>query len=109
MLKELLHRLGSPTPVFFRKVRALGGRLGAAGLGLVGLPAVLPAAAPLGLLHAAAALATGGSYLIVAGTVVAAVASLACEAPEAGADAVEGSGAAGPQVVVTPDDRYGGC
>lgn len=68
----LWDRLKLPTPRFFRKVRAIGTALGALGVVLtttqVPLPAIVVAI---------------GSYLVLAGSVAAAISSVAVE-PEAG-------------------------
>jgi len=65
-------RFKLPTPRFFRKVRAIGAALGALGLVLTTTQVPLPAV-----------LVTIGSYLILAGSVAAAVSSVAVE-PETG-------------------------
>lgn len=66
-------RLKLPTPRFFRKVRAIGAALGALGLVLTTTQVPLPAI-----------IITIGSYLILAGSVAAAISSVAVE-PESGA------------------------
>ena len=58
----LLQRIKAPTPVFFKKVRNLSLSVASAGVALLGLPVMLP------LL-----LQQVSGYLIVAGTVAAAV------------------------------------
>ncbi|MDF7810471.1 hypothetical protein P1X16_03760 [Hymenobacter sp. YC55] len=68
----LWDRLRLPTPQFFRKVRAIGSALGALGLVLTTTQVPLPAI-----------VVTIGSYLILAGSVAAAISSVAVE-PEAG-------------------------
>lgn len=68
----LWNRLRLPTPHFFRKVRAIGAALSALGLVLTTTQVPLPAI-----------VVTIGSYLILAGSVAAAISSVAVE-PEAG-------------------------
>ena len=59
---NLLERLCEPTPKFFKKLRAIGLILAAAGGVLVAAPRALPAA-----------VVTAGGYLIVAGSVATAI------------------------------------
>ena len=61
-----------PTPLFFRRVRAIGAALGALGMVLTTTHVPLPAI-----------IITIGSYLILAGSVAAAISSVAVE-PEVG-------------------------
>ncbi|HEX8425715.1 hypothetical protein [Hymenobacter sp.] len=68
----LWERLRLPTPQFFRKVRAIGAALGALGLVLTTTQVPLPGI-----------VVTIGSYLILAGSVAAAISSVAVE-PEDG-------------------------
>lgn len=68
----LWDRLRLPTPQFFRKLRAIGSALGALGLVLTTTQVPLPAI-----------VVTIGSYLILAGSVAAAISSVAVE-PEDG-------------------------
>ncbi|MBO0360772.1 hypothetical protein J0X19_22620 [Hymenobacter sp. BT186] len=65
-------RLKMPTPRFFRRVRAIGAALGALGMVLTTTQVPLPAI-----------IITIGSYLILAGSVAAAISSVAVE-PEMG-------------------------
>lgn len=65
-------RLKMPTPRFFRRVRAIGAALGALGMVLTTTQVPLPAL-----------VITIGSYLILAGSVAAAISSVAVE-PETG-------------------------
>ena len=65
---SLLDRVTLPTPRFFRKVRSVSAAIGAVGAVLVASPALLPASV----------VALGG-YLVLAGSVGAAVASAAVE------------------------------
>lgn len=69
-------RLKLPTPRFFRKVRAIGAALGALGVVLTTTQVPLPAI-----------LITIGSYLILAGSVAAAISSVVVE-PEVGTPAL---------------------
>jgi len=68
---SVLDRLRLPTPQFFRKVRTIGTALAVVG----GIIATAPVALP-------AAVVTAGGYLVLAGSVAAAVSSVAVD-PEA--------------------------
>jgi hypothetical protein len=65
---EIVKRLKSPTPKFFKKVRNLGLVLTAIGTGIIGAPVVLPFA-----------IASIGGYLVLGGTIAAGVAQLTKE------------------------------
>ena len=78
MLSEIIARLHAPTPLFWRKLRRFGTRCAAAGTVLL-VPLVVPEAAPAHLLTVAQWLGVAGSYIIAAGAVIVAVASLACD------------------------------
>jgi amino acid permease len=65
---EIVKRLKSPTPKFFKKVRNLGLALTAIGTGIVAAPVALPVA-----------IATIGGYLVLGGTISAGVAQLTKE------------------------------
>jgi len=65
---EVVKRLKSPTPKFFKKVRNLGLVLTAIGTGIIGAPVVLPVA-----------IASIGGYLVLGGTIAAGVAQLTKE------------------------------
>ncbi|MCR5888338.1 hypothetical protein LRS06_11300 [Hymenobacter sp. J193] len=73
----VLDRVTLPTPRFFRKVRTIGAALAAVGGVLATAPVALPAA-----------IVTLGGYLMLAGSVAAAVSSVAVEpdAPPVRAD-----------------------
>jgi len=67
-MKELLTRLTSTSPAFFKRIQALGITLGAVGLALLAIPAsviVLPAG-----------IITVAGYFVAAGSVAAAVSKL---------------------------------
>ena len=68
MKKEILHRLTSPTPKFFKKVRTIGLALGAIGGALLTAPITLPAM-----------VLTVAGYLATAGVVASAISSVAKE------------------------------
>jgi len=65
---EIVKRLKSPTPKFFKKVRNLGLVLTAIGTGIIGAPVVLPVA-----------IASIGGYFVLGGTIAAGVAQLTKE------------------------------
>jgi len=69
----LWDRLKLPTPLFFRRVRAIGAALGAVGMVLTTTQVALPAL-----------VVTIGSYLILAGSVAAAISSVAIEPETSG-------------------------
>jgi len=66
MKKEILHRLTSPTPAFFKKIRTIGLTLGAIGAALLSAPITLPAT-----------VVTIAGYLATAGIVASAVSTVA--------------------------------
>jgi ABC-type xylose transport system permease subunit len=68
---NVLQRLGSPTPKFFRTLRNIGLALAAAGGVIIASPIALPAV-----------VVTVGGYLVVAGTVATAVSQSVMEGPE---------------------------
>ncbi|WP_019949771.1 hypothetical protein [Hymenobacter aerophilus] len=68
---SITDRLTLPTPRFFRKVRSISVAVGAVGAILVAAPALLPAG-----------LVTLGSYLVLAGSIGAAVSSTAVKPGE---------------------------
>ncbi|SDY87065.1 hypothetical protein [Hymenobacter psychrophilus] len=68
---SITDRLTLPTPRFFRKVRSISVAVGAVGAILVASPALLPAA-----------LVTLGGYLVLAGSIGAAVSSTAVKPGE---------------------------
>lgn len=68
---NILQRLGSPTPKFFRTLRNIGLALAAAGGAIIASPIALPAL-----------VVTVGGYLVVAGTVATAVSQSVVEGPE---------------------------
>lgn len=63
MIKETIKRIKSPTPKYFKKVRAVGITLGAVGAALIAAPVALPAT-----------VTTIAGYLICFGSVSAALA-----------------------------------
>jgi len=65
---EIVKRLKSPTPKFFKKVRNLGLVLTAIGTGIVAAPVALPVA-----------IASISGYLVLGGTIAAGVAQLTKE------------------------------
>ncbi|WP_019949629.1 hypothetical protein [Hymenobacter aerophilus] len=73
---SITDRLTLPTPRFFRKVRSISVAVGAVGAILVAAPALLPAG-----------LVTLGSYLVLAGSIGAAVSSTAVQPGEQAAEA----------------------
>jgi len=68
MKKEILHRLTSPTPTFFKKIRTIGLTLGAIGAALLSAPISLPAT-----------VITIAGYLATAGIVASAISTVAKE------------------------------
>lgn len=74
---SLLDRVALPSPVFWKKVSAVGKAIGALGLVLVAAPVALPAA-----------LVTAAGYLVLVGSLTAGLSALTV-APEA--DAAEDS------------------
>ncbi len=68
MLKTLYGRLKAPTPKFWKGVRKIGVVLGSAGAAMLATPATLPAWIPI-----------AGGYVVLAGGIVTALASLTCE------------------------------
>lgn len=70
-MKELIHRLTSDTPTFFKKLQVMGGSLAALGTGLINIPKI-----PVGVSNIS-------GHLIWVGAVIVAVAQFACtNAPE---------------------------
>ena len=78
----VLDRATSPTPRFFRKMRVIGAAVATVGGVLARSPIALPAA-----------LVTLGGYLVLAGSVAAAVSTLAVD-PEAVPGPTSGNGGA---------------
>jgi ABC-type xylose transport system permease subunit len=71
MKKEILNRLQSPTPKFFKKIRTIGLTLGAVGAAILTAPITLPTA-----------LVTIAGYLATAGIVAFAISSTAKDGNE---------------------------
>lgn len=68
---NVIGRLSSPTPKFFKVIRNIGLALAAAGGVIIAAPVALPAL-----------VVTIGGYLVVAGTVATAVSQAVVEGPE---------------------------
>jgi ABC-type xylose transport system permease subunit len=64
-MNEIIKRLKSDTPVFFKRLRAIGITLGSIGGVIVAAPVALPAI-----------IVTIGGYMIVGGSVIASVSQL---------------------------------